>query len=64
MKKTSIVGGGNFEEMTKPGKKRPIFEVNFHIRMQCSSLNFMLVEGFSFLQEFKILFEIRFTTFN
>ena len=64
MKKSSIVGGGNFEEMTKPGKKRSIFEVNFHIKMQCSWLNSMLVEGFSFPQEFKVSFEIRFTIFS
>ena len=32
--------------------------------MQCCWLGLMLVESFSFLQEFKIPFEIRFTTFS
>ena len=41
-----------------------IFENNFHIKMQCCGLSFMLMESFSSLQGFEISFEIRFTTFN
>ena len=32
--------------------------------MQCRWLKIILVESFSFLQEFKIPFELRFTTFS
>ena len=53
---------GNFDRVTNPGKK-----VNFRSQFSYQNatlLSFMLMESFYFLQEFKIPFEIRFTTFK
>ena len=54
-----VVSGGNFEDVTKWEKK-----LNFQIKLQCCWLSFILVESFCFLQEFNILYELRFTIFS
>ena len=48
----------------KPRKKKKIFEVSLHVKMQWCWLNLLLVENFSIFQEFKILFEVRFNRGN
>ena len=52
------MSGGNFGEVTKPGKKAN-FEVNFFLL-----INSYAGGKFFFLQKFNILFEIRFTIFS
>ena len=56
-KKQSIVSGGNFEEVTKPGKKAK-FRSQFSYQNAMLVIKFYAGGKFSFLQKFKIPFEM------
>lgn len=56
---------GYFWQSDQIERKLRIFEVHFHIKIQCYWLSFMLVEKSSFLlQEFAVFCEVRFKIFT